>query len=130
MSLYGYNYPWSGKLGGCAMCCLYCGRDDIHFQMSSRIGRCVSPECKRRKPIPRLLRAFEKESKRLAKKWCKERGIDFDATVKNFGRNLGPPLQEREGPIPIPDNYFELYTVYVSKAKQVKHKRFEPDAVL
>lgn len=130
MPLYGYNYPWSGKLGRIADCCLYCGRDDAAFHMSSHATRCISTNCKRAKPLSHLLKTYKKKCREMILAWCEERGIDCDATIKNFEKHLGPPLQERDDPIPIPDNYFELYTVYVSKAKQVKHKRFEPDAVL
>ena len=55
---------------------------------------------------------FQARYESLAKKWCEERGIDFEATVKNYEKHLGPSVQERDSPIPGTD---KEYTVFSEK---------------
>lgn len=107
MPKYGYNYPWSGLLGRIADCCIYCGDNGSSFQMSSRGARCC--RCNSNKePIPELLEKFNREYERLAKEWCLANGLDYEATVKNYFEHLGPPLQERDGPIPNAGNDYSV----------------------
>jgi len=83
--------------------------------MSSRPGACLSPTCPRRSgkgPIPELLAEAEARYDKLARAWCLKEGIDYEATVKNYLDHCGPPLQERNDPIP---NAGNDYTIYLPK---------------
>jgi hypothetical protein len=99
MPTYGYNYPWSGRLGSITDCCIYCGDSGPSFQMSSRGARCCRCNSNS-EPIPELLEKYTQEYERLAKEWCVAHGLDYEATIQNYFDNLGPKSQERDGPIP------------------------------
>ena len=108
MKLYGYNYPWSGRLGRLADRCIYCGDNGPSFQISSRGSACLKcPDDA--KPIPELYDEYCREYEAKARIWCDERNIDYDATVANYEKHLGPPLQMRDGPIPNADQDFTVY---------------------
>lgn len=65
MAFYGYNYPWSGRLGSIADCCIYCGDFGPSFHLSSRGARCGN--CRGTlEPIPELYEKFEKEYVRFS----------------------------------------------------------------
>src|SRR4051812_38383915 len=117
MGLYGYNYPWSGRLGRISKRCHFCGKSGDHFNISSHGDRCCDPACRQKRvaEIPEIAAETEAEYQRLARKWCAKRGIDFEATVANYEAHLGPPLQERDTPIPGAE---KDYTVYFSRVDE------------
>lgn len=107
MAVYSYNYPWSGRLGSISRCCLYCGDSGPSFQVSSFGARCL--KCSHdAEPIPELVAEYEANYERLAVAWCDSRGIDYEATVANYEKNLGPKLQERNSPIPGAENDYSV----------------------
>lgn len=116
MSFYGYNYPWSGLLGRIFDCCPYCGNSGYDW-LASSAPYCHGKECRKRrkagaKPIPELVTKQEREYERLARLWCDEHNIDYDKTVQNYLNHLGPPLQERDDPIPGADKDYTVYKWY------------------
>lgn len=74
-------------------------------------------------PIPGLLEKFERRGERLARAWCKCRNIDYDATVANYEKNLGPSRQERDGPIPNADKDFTVYLANHNKSDSSGRER-------
>ncbi len=74
------NYPWSGKLGRIADCCIYCGDSSMTFQLSSAPNRCCY--CKSTDtPVAELYGKFVNKSERLAREWCAGNGYDYDAEI-------------------------------------------------
>lgn len=110
MSLYSYNYPWSGRLGRISRCCVYCGDSGPRFQISSRANCCTRCSSKDA-PIPEFVARDESRYHELALAWCDERGIDYEATVASYEKNLGPKMQERDSPIPGADQDFTVFKV-------------------
>lgn len=104
MPIYSYNYPWSGRLGRIAECCLYCGRTDSSWVYSSHGDRCLHRECPSRKPdavpIPELMAEFHKRYEQLAREWCRVHRIGYEETIENYLKHCGPLNQERSTPIP------------------------------
>jgi hypothetical protein len=82
-------YPWSGKLGRVADCCIYCGRKDNYFHISSRGTRCVHPECTGDIPKPELLKQFQIKYEQLVREWCKENNVDFELFLEEFDSQKG-----------------------------------------
>lgn len=107
MPIYGYNYPWSGRLGRIGVRCIYCGDTGPSFQYSSAGCKCT--KCPGDAvPIPEYEREFEAIYDQQAREWCLERGIDYEATVQNYLEHLGPPRQERDEPIPGADQDYSV----------------------
>lgn len=108
MGIYGYNLPWSGRLGRIATRCVYCGDGGGSFRFCSAGYRCA--KCNSGMvPNPNILKEFQERAERLAREWCSQRRIDYDATVANYEKNLGPNGQERDEPIPNADKDFTVY---------------------
>lgn len=98
MSYQVYNYPWSGRLGRIARCCLYCGNDGPSWQISSS-SHCCDEQCHEarkngKQPIPELVKETEMLYDKLVREWCKERNINYEATVQNYYAHLGPQVSE------------------------------------
>ncbi len=113
MSHYGYNYPWSGKLGRVADCCPYCGESGAAWRASSA-PYCHGQECriKRRsgaKPIQELIDKHNQKYERLAREYCQNHNIDYEKTIQNYLDHLGPPIQERDVPIPGADKDYTVF---------------------
>lgn len=95
-----YNYPWSGRFGRIAKQCLYCGSSGLSFQVSSFSTCCNSSDCRQKlrqgaAPIPELLAEMEADSDRLVRKWCRDRGMNYDTVVAEmFEQYGGPPNQD------------------------------------
>jgi hypothetical protein len=80
------NLPWSGRLRGrIADRCLYCGGDGRAWRLSSFADRCL--ECRPdAKPRPDLVAEYEAKVERLARAYCAERGLDYDAIMEEARR--------------------------------------------
>lgn len=75
------NYPWSGKLGRIADCCIHCGDAGSSFQLSSAGERCCY--CKSSDtPLEALLTKLTRDAERLAREWCDRNGVDYDAEIR------------------------------------------------
>lgn len=103
MSLYGYNFPWSGRIGRISDCCPYCGRSDSAWQLSS-MHFCLDAKCRENvkngaKPIPELKKINDEKTDNAVRAWCLENNIDYEKTVESFFNALGPQHQERDSPI-------------------------------
>ena len=96
MKVRAYNYPWAGRIGRVQDCCPYCGDSGMPWKMSST-GRCLSEDCRLKydKPNPEHIERFKVKAQSLIQKWCDERNIDYEATVKKYLDVLGPPLVEQ-----------------------------------
>lgn len=125
---FGFNYPWSGKLGRATDCCIYCGDSGPSFQISSHTTKC----CKCRSnatPDPVLFQKMMENYNKSARAWCVSNGLDYEATVQNYLQNLGPHIQERPDPIP---NAEKDYSVKLEDAKEwwkthYKYRILSPD---
>ena len=111
-----YNLPWAGRLGRVADCCIFCGESGFRFQASSFAG-CLNCPNRGGKPIPELVKKFRDKGKRLAKQWCLARGIDYEATIKNYEEYLGPQGNSTK-------RNCGNYIVYSDASKQMTDEKF------
>lgn len=105
-----FNYPWSGRLGRVAGKCLCCGTTGMSFQLSSFAMHCLDCRKAGKEPDPKLLAAHEDECYDLTRKWCLERGINYEATVDAYHAQFGEISQENPPRVQQPG---EDYTVYL-----------------
>lgn len=88
-----YNFPWSGRLGRLTNVCIYCGKNDSSFRLSSFGDHCLKPECRERASRgdwnPELKQRMDEQYENSAIEWCKKRGIDYAATVAAIEARYG-----------------------------------------
>lgn len=78
------NYPWSGRLGRVARCCIYCGTKGPSFGFSSIGDSCLECSSKRRtaNPIPELKAELDAKRLKLTKRWCIKNNFDYENIIK------------------------------------------------
>lgn len=89
-----YNYPWAGRFGRVARCCLHCGEKDAPFGFSSFGTRCL--RCRPTDPVkPELQAAYDQALEQAVDAWCAKNNIDRAATEARMHEAYGgPPNQD------------------------------------
>ena len=67
--------------------CLYCGRNDSKWSLSSSGTNCLDSECRTKrqngvKPISELLSKFNEDCEHLAREWCDKNGMNYDEIMR------------------------------------------------
>lgn len=114
MPLYGYNFPWSGKIVYSHLDkCIFCGEENITPHYSSIIyDTCI--KCReQQKPLPEIVAEQQMMRDLAIFDYCDEHNIDYVATMRNIYKNKGPWMQRRDTPIEGPDG--PSYIIYKSR---------------
>lgn len=107
-----YNYPWSGKIHS-HVCCLWCGTNGPDYYFSSDASSCLGEKCRRerlygKQPNPLLVMEANERFDKMVREWCLENKIDYEATIENYFKHLGPQDSETK-PEPKPEVDYTVY---------------------